>query len=267
MMYQSLEAELHDAFWDSEGPAAELPLLRDFLKNHPGKSLEIGCGSGRLLYPLLRDGFQMEGLDNAPAMITLAKDAAAKEGLMPTLHEGELADHKPSFRYHALALPAFTLQLFENPAEALKDCHRLLSNGGGLYLTVFYPLAEDYGDLPEGERYHDHEITLPDGCRATIETEHHIDRDGLVLTRHHYYEVSRNHGESEHYQSTQELRYCLEDEWRQLLAESGFELLKTIHDFESEDAPEDEGAGICTFFCRKKLLPVRFGESKKEEVF
>lgn len=251
MMYQSLEAELHDAFWDAEGPAAELPLLRDFLLKHPGKSLEVGCGSGRLLFPLLREGFQGEGLDNSPAMIALAKQIAAKEGLVPTLHESELADHHPTFRYHALTLPAFTLQLFQNPAEALKDCHRLLTSGGGLYVTIFYPLAEDYGDLPEGERYHDHAITLSDGSRATIETEHHLDRDGLILTRHHYYEISRSNGKRESYQSTQELRYCLQAEWEQLLSETGFAIRKLIHDFESEILPEEEGAGVCTFYAQK----------------
>lgn len=251
MMYQSLEAELHDAFWDAEGPAAELPLLRDFLGDYPGKSLEIGCGSGRLLYPLLAEGFQVEGLDNAPAMISLARQEAAAKGLVPQLYESELAQHQPSFRYHALTLPAFTLQLFENPAEALKDCQRLLTSGGGLYLTVFYPLAEDYGDLPEGERYHDHEITLADGSAATIETEHQIDRDHLILTRHHYYEVSRSNGQKESYHSRQELRYCLEEEWRQLLSESGFEVVRTIYDFEFEESCEDETAGICTFFARK----------------
>src|SRR5688572_23453449 len=59
--YTSLEALLHDAFWAEEGEPAELQLLDETLREYPGPSLEIGCGSGRLLLPLLQKGHQVEG--------------------------------------------------------------------------------------------------------------------------------------------------------------------------------------------------------------
>ena len=51
--YTSLEALLHDAFWADEGEPVELAMLDELLRGQPGLSLEIGCGSGRLLLPLL----------------------------------------------------------------------------------------------------------------------------------------------------------------------------------------------------------------------
>ena len=250
-MYDSLEAELHDTFWNSEGPAAELPLLREFHQNHPGQGLEVGCGSGRLLFPLLLEGFQVAGLDNSPAMIRLARQSAKEKGLLPNLYEEELSEHQPSLLYHAITFPAFTIQLFENPAEVLKDLHRLLAPKGGLYLSVFYPWAEVMGELPTDERYQDHQIELPDGSLATIYTEHSLNQDTLTLTRKHNYEISSKGEISQSYQSTQVLRYCQEDEWIDLLQATGFKVTKTIHDFDPEQEPDEEGAGVTTFFLEK----------------
>ena len=51
--YLSLEAELHDVFWQAADDGSELRLMSAFLRRHPGPALEIGCGSGRLLLPML----------------------------------------------------------------------------------------------------------------------------------------------------------------------------------------------------------------------
>ena len=126
-MYQSLEAELHDVFWDAEGPAAELPLLKKFLRRHPGKALEVGCGSGRLLLPLLKEGFQIEGLDNAPEMIALCETAAKDQGLSPSLHTCDLFALPPGTLYQAITIPAFTLQLLPNPIAAVMQLRDLLT--------------------------------------------------------------------------------------------------------------------------------------------
>ncbi len=58
--YHSLEAELHDAFWEADDDGSEVRLMAEFLKKHPGTALEIGSGSGRLMFPLLEMGFDVE---------------------------------------------------------------------------------------------------------------------------------------------------------------------------------------------------------------
>ena len=52
-MYDQLEAKLHDLFWAAEGQSEELALIEEFLQQYAGTALELGCGSGRLLTPLL----------------------------------------------------------------------------------------------------------------------------------------------------------------------------------------------------------------------
>ena len=257
-MYQSLEAELHDLFWDSEGPAAELPLLKKFLARHPGQALELGCGSGRLLLPLLEEGFEIEGLDNAPTMIALCKAAAARRKLAPVLHCGELAQLPAKKRYQAVAIPAFTLQLLPDPIAAVKQIWELLAEGGGLYFSVFYPWAELEGDLPEGEFYPDHSLTLPDGKKASIATSHRLDREQQILTRTHRYQISQNEQVEREHESTQTIRYCEEADWIHLLDAMGFQLTTTFRDFlpeitESSEGKEgDESAGVTTFLAFKE---------------
>ncbi|MDP0490481.1 MAG: class I SAM-dependent methyltransferase [Verrucomicrobiota bacterium JB023] len=245
-MYTSLEAELHDLFWDAEGPPAELPLIRDFLGQHPGRSLEFGCGSGRLLLPLLKEGFDIEGLDNAPEMLSLCRRHAAKQFLNPTLHGAEVEEFQPSQPYQAIAVPAFTLQLLPDPPAALTHLRQWLSDGGGLYLTVFEPLAELEGDLPENESYLDHQLTLPDGTDASIHTRHELDRANRILTRHHHYELKRDGESLRAHDSTQVMHYFEEGELESALVLAGFELKRYLIDFGMNEE-EDETAGITTY--------------------
>jgi SAM-dependent methyltransferase len=47
-------------------------------RKHPGAILELGCGSGRALVPLLRDGFSVVGVDAAPKMLERCRAHVAR---------------------------------------------------------------------------------------------------------------------------------------------------------------------------------------------
>jgi SAM-dependent methyltransferase len=188
--YHSLEAELHDAFWDAEDEGSELALMTDFLKKHPGPALEIGSGSGRLMFPLLQQGFDLEGLELSADMRALGVIRANRLGVDAVVHPGDMTDWQPSRRYSALLATAFTLQLAADPGAVLRHWHTWLEDHGGLYLTVFMPLAELSGDLPEHSWYPDHEAILPDGRQGLLETRHRIDHDSRMIHRQHRYSLT-----------------------------------------------------------------------------
>jgi SAM-dependent methyltransferase len=249
--YLSLEAELHDAFWDAEDDASEVALMAAFLKKHPGPALEIGSGSGRLMFPLLRAGQEVEGLELSPDMLSLARIRAERMGLNPVLHEGDMTLWRGPRRYAAMLAPAFTLQLAADPAATLRHWHGLLENHGGLYLTVFMPYAELLGDLPENEWYPDHHATLPDGRTATLETRHRLDRRNQILHREHRYTLP---GSPIHL-SRQSLRWIEPPQMNGLLANAGFHLDRCFLDFDPDfttEAPEDEDFdGILTYLAHR----------------
>lgn len=247
--YRSLEAELHDAFWDAEEAPGELPLMADFLRRQDGIALEIGCGSGRLLLPLARQGFAIEGLELSGEMIALAQQRASAANHAVVLHQGDMTSWLPPRRYGSLLAPAFTLQLAADPLETLRHWNSWLLPGGGLYLTTFIPYAELLGELPEGTWYLDHEITLPDGTPARIDTRHRIDRSAGILEREHRYTVGGN--PPRHHQSNQSLRWAAAPQMREWLDAAGFKTISTLLDFDPNHrnpAPDHRHFnGILTF--------------------
>lgn len=188
--YLSLEAELHDAFWDAEDDGSEVELMATFLEKFPGLSLEMGAGSGRLIFPLIQRGLAVEGLELSQDMLDLGKTRASRRGIDPIMHLGDMSSWDCGRKFSSILAPAFTLQLASDPAATLEHWHKLLTPGGGLYLTIFMPYAELLGDLPENEWYEDHKVTLPDGRHALLNTRHSLDLTHQILTRDHRYSVS-----------------------------------------------------------------------------
>jgi SAM-dependent methyltransferase len=228
--YLSLEAELHDAFWAASDDASEVRLMAEFLRTHPGPALEIGCGSGRLLFPLMEAGFAVEGLELSPDMLRLARTAAEARGLSPVLHLGDMTKWPAPRTYASLLAPAFTLQLADDPAATLRHWHSWLQPSGALYLTIFTPLAELSGDLPEGEWYADHETLLPGGIRAALETRHTLDDRQRLVHREHRYSVAGDPPRIHH--SRQTIRWFDDGELTAILDRAGFRVTTAFADFD-----------------------------------
>ena len=247
--YLSLEAELHDAFWNAEDDGSELRLMTGFLRKHPGPALEIGSGSGRLMFPLLQAGFEVEGLELSPDMRAIGIARAKAVGLKPLVHAGDMCLWEPRRRYAALLAPAFTLQLAADPTTTLRRWHGWLENSGGLYLTVFTPHAELEGFLPEGEWYEDHRASLPDGRTGLLETRHRLDRENQLLMREHRYSLFGDPLLT--HRSEQTIRWFGGGEMSGLLDQCGFRLERCFTDFGTESADgepdQDDGEGIFTY--------------------
>lgn len=235
--YLSLEAELHDAFWEAEDDGSEVRLMADFLKKFPGPALEVGAGSGRLMFPLIQMGFEVEGLELSRDMLDLGDSRAEKLGIRPVMHEGDMTEWRGHRKFAALLAPAFTLQLAPDPAAALRHWHSLLENHGGLYLTVFMPYAELLGDLPENEWYDDHSVTLPDGRKGLLETRHHLDRQRQIVEREHRYSISGDPPLTHH--SRQSIRWIEHREMIRLLTACGFRMDRFHVDFDPSNPVAD----------------------------
>ena len=250
-MYDSLEAKLHDVFCDAEGRSAELPLLEKFLENHLGTAMELGCGSGRLMLPLLENGFLLEGLDNSQEMLGMcAEKCAAHE---PLLHHADMLDFSTGSTYSAITLPAFTLQFTppEKLPELFSNIHQHLHPEGGLYITLFIPWAEIIGELEENTWFLDQETPLPDGNIARCQTRFQIERLFQRLIREHRYEiVDKGDSVTKTSESTHRLNWYWTNELSRILESTGFTVAQRIGDFD-DASPCDENSQIITFFCSR----------------
>ncbi|MES2922149.1 MAG: class I SAM-dependent methyltransferase [Verrucomicrobiota bacterium] len=254
--YHSLEAELHDAFWEAEDDGSEVRLMATFLKKFPGPALEIGAGSGRLMFPLVQMGLEVEGLELSRDMLELGTARAEKMGIRPVMHEGDMADWSDGRKFAAILAPAFTLQLASDPEKTLRHWHGLLENHGGLYLTIFMPYAELLGDLPENTWYEDHKVTLADGREGLLETRHRLDRKRQLLEREHRYSLSGNPPLT--HLSRQTIRWFEHAETISLLAGCGFRVDRFFVDFDPERVVSDPDRidfdGILTYHATRLAI-------------
>src|SRR5437764_11084925 len=71
------------SFYDIEHAQfdADLDMYRNFAQLRSGPLLELACGSGRLLLPLARDGYELTGVDSSATMLKLAQEALEQVGL------------------------------------------------------------------------------------------------------------------------------------------------------------------------------------------
>lgn len=247
--YLSLEAEFHDAFWEEDDDGSEISLMGDFLEEHPGPAVEMGSGSGRLLFPLVMEGFEIEGVELSADMIRLCERKAEEMEVPVTTHFGDMGSWDPQRKFAAVLAPAFTLQLAADPLPVLRHWHSLLEKGGGLYLTIFIPVAELEGELKEGEWYADHEGKLEDGREIRLSTRHRIDPEAQVLEREHRYFFAAN--PTNFHESRQRLRWFTHEQMQGLLEQAGFEVRAAFVDFDPESpaasAEPEDFDGILTY--------------------
>src|SRR5215211_6557347 len=139
----------------------ELAFYRDIIERDGQPALDLACGTGRLLLPLLRAGFDVDGCDVSPDMLDLCRQRAARDGLAPQLYAQAM---------HALAVPRKYRTIFicggfglggerRQDAETLLRCHRQLAPGGTLVFDHHLPyyhanewaywLAESRQELPQ----------------------------------------------------------------------------------------------------------------------
>jgi SAM-dependent methyltransferase len=132
--------------------------------------LELGCGTGRVLLPVAKDGIDIDGLDAAPAMIARLKARAAAAGLAPRAEVADMRSFEMGRRYR-LAFCAFNgfahCETVADQLACLRASHRHLEPGGALVLHMSYP-GPAYWAEPEGKAVLEHEVARPGGGKVQM---------------------------------------------------------------------------------------------------
>lgn len=98
--------------------------------DHPGRLLDIGCGSGHFLKMGKERGWQTEGLD-----FTSENSQKIKTQFQIDVHVGKLSEtHLPAESYDLLTMWDY-FEHVEEPIQILKTARRLLKPGGMLVLA------------------------------------------------------------------------------------------------------------------------------------
>ena len=174
----------------------------------PGPIVELGVGTGRIAVPVAAAGIDVIGVDSSPGMLEICREQAELSGVSERL-DLRLGDYRrpPVAEAVDLVLCPFRAYLHlhadDERLEALRAAHDLLRPGGRFVFDVFTPSAEDIEETHG--RWIEREPAIYE--RAEWDTVRRV----LTLS------LRGPDGET-----TMDLAWVSQAEWRGLLHEAGF---------------------------------------------
>ncbi|MGE3267454.1 MAG: class I SAM-dependent methyltransferase [Chloroflexota bacterium] len=127
--------------WEHADYDVDVPLYLDFARRSGGPILELACGSGRLMAPLLELGEDVVGVDSSGPMLERARQVLGKAGLMrrASLHQQDVSRLSlgQRFRLAIFGLDSFgLLRGIDQQLAALRAIREHLQPDGLLLLDV-----------------------------------------------------------------------------------------------------------------------------------
>lgn len=179
-LYDGILAEAYD-LWLAADDLRDVPVFRGLATDAPGPSLELGCGTGRVLVPMLAAGLDVEGLDASRDMLRACREKAAALGFDPVLHVADMADFDLGRRYGAIFSAVASLSLLTAPGAlegAIAAARRHLVPGGRLAASMDRPrpstepgtrtVVRDVTRMSDGMRFRCVTETLPPEWPGTV---------------------------------------------------------------------------------------------------
>jgi len=116
----------------------QLPFFKREIERFGQPVLDLGCGVGRLLLPILSAGVDIDGCDNSGDMLRHCRDKAATQGLEPHLYQQPMHIFELPRKYRTIIICAsFNLSGGrENGLATLQRCFAHLQDGGALILDI-----------------------------------------------------------------------------------------------------------------------------------
>jgi len=128
--------------------SADVDYILRLAKEASGPILELGCGSGRILFPLARGGHAVTGIDNSDAMLSLARGRLAAETRNTQERVRIVEANAESFRLaeeeesYGLAVISYNTLMHLNPRATKRAFQRIaayLAPSGRLFIDLINP--------------------------------------------------------------------------------------------------------------------------------
>ncbi|MGY3765142.1 class I SAM-dependent DNA methyltransferase [Vagococcus vulneris] len=120
----------------------DIDYYKSRLTHVSGPILEACCGTGRVLIPLLKSGYDIDGIDLSEEMLSICRKEIDHNSLKATLYCGDLANYHFDKKYAAIIMPSSSFNLFpsENIAlSILKNLYHSLKDGGKFIFDIDLP--------------------------------------------------------------------------------------------------------------------------------
>ena len=232
------------AEFNQDGP--EIAYYRALIEESGGPALDVGCGTGRVLLPLLKAGLDVDGCDVSADMLALCRERAAGEGLSPRLFLQPMHELALSRRYQTIFVcGSFGIGgVRDFDTQALRRLYRQLAPRGVLALDHGGPRLGAAGlnrwieqmapRLPEPWPVEGDRKRAADGDELEMRSRLlAIDRDERIITRQIRVARWRAGEVAEEEEGT--LRVCLyvDDELLGMLRGAGFATAEVVDGYVS----------------------------------
>ena len=240
-------AQLYDAQYHDFD--ADIQLWLDHARQSGSPVLELGCGSGRVLLPLMRAGCRMAGVDHDPQMLELARTRLVSQEMDGfDLLCADLTSFNLNERFKLALSPLNTLATLADDAflATIACTARHLEPGASLICDLPNP-STALEERSDPDEILDEFIDPRSGCavqvRATVER---LD-DGFVQRVEWVYEVLSDDGLAERFRFEQLFHLRGIARLRQLAAPSGMELRNAFGDYDASPYSDDTPRLIAVF--------------------
>jgi ubiquinone/menaquinone biosynthesis C-methylase UbiE len=112
-------------------------LLRAMAIKKGERTLDLGCGQGFFAQAFSKEGAQVTGVDLGKDLIAIAKKQSSKD-IKYFAHSAEDLSILPDRSFDKVVL-VLSLQNIEAPHKVFKECFRVLTFGGSMYIVLNHP--------------------------------------------------------------------------------------------------------------------------------
>jgi SAM-dependent methyltransferase len=240
--YQSAEmADIYDAVYaNADDLAFWLEVAEDA---GPGPLLELASGTGRLMLPLARAGYEVTGVDTSPHMLARCRQRLANEPPevqeRVVVFEADMTSFALS-REFALIFCAFGsfhhLSTVDQQLQCLQRCREHLRPGGTLVLDLINPdpviESESDGVTSHPDISSGLAQTTDGRCIRSWATVLRCRRSLQVNDCEITYEITETNGIVRQHTETFPMRFLFRFELEHLLARSGFRIAALYGDYD-----------------------------------
>ena len=208
----------------------DVPFYLLLARQYGSPLLELACGTGRVLIPLARAGFELHGIDISANMLDVCCRAVERFGLQASVHltQANMTDFalpRRDFRLAFAALRSFMHLL--TPTEqlaCLRQVHDHLVPGGQFVISLIAPDPVRLNELPSDEFKLRREFDLPNGHHVR-RTQRLVEHDRMTQVRQFDFKFEEQNRSGEVIRERVvplSLRYSFREELESRLREAGF---------------------------------------------
>jgi len=219
-----------------------------------GPVLELGCGTGRVTFPIAKEGIDLLALDNSIGMLNVALEKMKHKGDSYTNLEFVKSDMRNfafNKKFNLIIIPFRGFQSLLNISDQIQtvlNIKKHLTENGRLIFNAFVPDSESMGSAHD-VLYHYKDVQDTENNRKfIIWNQSEYDQFNQIVHTRIVVDESNNMGEVvRRFYRDFSLRYTFRWEFYHLLRSHGFKLLNLYGDFEKSDFNESSTDMIWEF--------------------